>query len=84
MGYFSPKSILEISNLLLLLNESLFKMKEGDSLTEILYLFIKQSGYLNSLIEEDNMENHFKVSNIHKFFELAKDYEKGNPDSNVF
>ena len=81
---FSPKSILEISNLLLLLNESLFKMKEGDSLTEILYLFIKQSGYLNSLIEEDSMENHFKISNIHKFFELAKDYEKGNPDSNVF
>jgi len=81
---FSQESIIDISNLLLLINESLFKMKEGDSLTEILYLFIKQSGYLDSLIEEESMENHFKVSNMHRFFELVKDYEKGNPGSNIF
>jgi len=81
---FSRESVVAISNLLLLINESLFKIKKGDSLTEILCLFIKQSGYLDSLIGEEDMENHFKISNIHKFFELIKDYEKGNPDSNIF
>ncbi len=81
---FSRESIVDISNILLIINEALFKIKRGDPLTEILYMFIKNTGYLDSLIEDGGYEDQFKISNIHKFFELAKDYEKENPDSNLF
>ena len=80
----SKESILNISNILLIINESLFKIKRGDPLTEILYLFLKNSGFLDSLIEKGEMENQFKISNVHKFFELVKEYEKENTDSNIF
>jgi hypothetical protein len=80
---FSRESVADISNLLLIFNESLFKIKKGDPLTEILYLFVKNSGFLDSLIENENMENQFKVSNINKFFELIQEYERENPNSNI-
>ena len=81
---FSRESIADISNILLVINEALFKIKSGDPLTEILYMFIKNTGYLDSLVEDEGYESQFKISNIHKFFELAKDYEKENPESNIF
>jgi DNA helicase-2/ATP-dependent DNA helicase PcrA len=81
---FSKESVANISNLLVIINEALFKIKEERPITDILYMFIKQTGLLDSLVEDTTGENQFKISNIHKFFELAKEYEVENKDTNIF
>jgi len=73
-----------ISNLLEIIDNSLKRIKDGRSILEILYDFVKISGYLDSFLEEESGENLFAVSNIQKFFELVKKYEKDNPDSNIY
>jgi DNA helicase-2/ATP-dependent DNA helicase PcrA len=81
---FSKESIVGISNFLLLLDYSIKKVKDGRSIGEILYDFIKDSGYIDSFLNEESTENLFAVSNIQKFFDLIKNYEKENPDSNIY
>jgi len=77
-------AIAGISNLLEIIDNSLKRIKDGRSMLEILYDFVKISGYLDSFLEEESGENLFAVSNIQKFFELVKKYEKDNPDSNIY
>jgi DNA helicase-2/ATP-dependent DNA helicase PcrA len=81
---FSKESVVGISNFLLLLDYSIKKVKDGRSIGEILYDFIKDSGYIDSFLQEESTENLFAVSNIQKFFDLIKNYEKENPDSNIY
>ena len=81
---FSKETIAHISNLLMIINEGLFRIKENNSLTDILYMFLKNSGYLDSFLQSEEAENQFRISNIHKFFDLVKEYEKENPESNIF
>ena len=82
--FFSNESILSISNLLVVMNEAMFKIKEGRSITEILFLFMKNTGYLESFMQEDSAEKMFQVSNMHKFLELVKEYETENKDTDIF
>ena len=77
-------AIAGISNLLEIIDNSLKRIKDGRSILEILYDFVKIGGYLDSFLEEESGENLFAVSNIQKFFELVKKYEKDNPDSNIY
>ncbi|MDD4382243.1 MAG: ATP-dependent DNA helicase [Candidatus Dojkabacteria bacterium] len=81
---FDAKAIAGISNLLLIIDESLKKIKDGRPIIEIVYDFIKNSGYIDSFLKEESSENIFAVSNIQKFFELIKQYEKDNSDTNIY
>ena len=81
---FSKEAIVGISNLLMLMDYSIKKVKEGRAIGEILYDFIKESGYLDSFLLEESTENLFAVSNLQKFFDLVKNYEKENTDSNIY
>jgi len=80
----SPQAIAGVGTLLMLLDTSIKKVKEGRSLVEILYDFVMNSRYLNEFLEHDTPESIFAISNINKFFELVKNYEKDNPESNIY
>jgi DNA helicase II / ATP-dependent DNA helicase PcrA len=80
----SPVSISSISDFLLIIDNGLKMMKEGKSIGEILYHFVTESGYIQYLVDNENNENLFKVSNIAKFFDLIKDFEKNNSGTNIY
>ncbi len=80
----SPQAIAGVGTLLMLLDTSMKKVKEGKSLVDILYDFVMNSRYLNEFLDKDTPESIFAISNINKFFELVKSYEKDNPDSNIY
>ena len=80
----SKEAVVGISSLLMLLDYSIKKVKDGRSIGEILYDFIKESGYLDTFLLEESTENLFAVSNLQKFFDLVKNYEKDNPDTNIY
>jgi len=42
------------------------------------------SRYVGEFLDKDTPESIFAISNINKFFELVKNYEKDNPDSNIY
>ncbi len=81
---FNAETIASVSNLLIIMHESILKVKDRRPITEILYSFIKLSGYLDSFVREESADSLFAVSNIQKFFELIKRYEKDNPDTNIY
>ncbi len=78
------ESIAGVTNLLMILQSSIVKVKEGRPIVDILYEFIKTSGYLDSFVLENTPDALFAVSNIQKFFESVKRYEKDNPDTNIY
>jgi DNA helicase-2/ATP-dependent DNA helicase PcrA len=59
-------------------------MKDGKSIGEILYDFVTESGYIQYLLDNESNENLFKVSNITKFFDLVKEFEKNNIETNIY
>lgn len=81
---FSAKAIAGIGSFLLLIDSSIKKVKDGRAVSDILYDFITQSSYIDSFLEKEEAEGVFAVSNIHKFLELLKQYEKDNPESNIY
>lgn len=80
----SEESSAGITKLVKLLNKSVKMVKDGKSTGEILYNFVQESSYLEDLLKEDSADSQFKISNISKFFDLLKEYEKNNPDSNIY
>lgn len=80
----SMEAIAGVSSLLCILDSSIKKIKENRSILEILYDFLTESGYLNSFLDNETPESLFAVSNINKYFELVKKYEKDNPDTNLY
>ncbi len=82
--YLSAKAVSGVSSLLERIDIAIRKVKDNRPVLEILYEFANESQYLNSFLEEESSENLFAVSNIHKFFELVKKYEKDNPESNIY
>ena len=80
----SPQAIAGVSTFLMLLDSSMKKIKEGKQITEILYDFVMQSSYIETFVHENTPESLFAITNIDKFFQLVKNYEKDNPDSNIF
>lgn len=81
---FSLKAVAGLGSFLLLMDLSIKKIKDGRVISDILYDFITQSSYMNSFLEKGEIEGAFAVSNIHRFFELLKQYEKDNPESNIY
>ena len=59
-------------------------VKEGKSVGEILLHFVQESGYLSEMLKEKDNLSEFKVNNLAKFFNEIKEYEKNNPDSNIY
>jgi len=80
----SPVTVSSISDFLLIIDNGLKMMKGGKSIGEILYHFVTESGYIQYLLDNESNENIFKVSNIAKFFDLIKDFEKNNPQTNIY
>lgn len=70
--------------LLEIINSSFKDIKEGRSTGEILYDFVKESGYIDLFLQEETEQAQFKTSNISKFFNLLQEYDKNNPDSNIY
>lgn len=70
--------------LLNILNESFKNIKDGRSSGEILYNFVTESGYIDSLLKSEDEQKEFKISNISKFFNSIQEYEKENRDSNIY
>jgi DNA helicase II / ATP-dependent DNA helicase PcrA len=81
---FDAEAIAGITNLLMILDNSIKRIKDNRPITEVLYDFVKNSGYLDSFVNEETGDSLFAVSNIQKFFESIKRYEKDNPDTNVY
>lgn len=80
----SIDSIESIKELLKILHNAMKMVVENRSVGEILFMFFKQSGYLEELLSEETLENEFKVQNISRYFELLKEYEQNNTQSNVY
>jgi DNA helicase-2/ATP-dependent DNA helicase PcrA len=80
----SPVSISSISDFLLILDNGLKMMQKSKSIGEILYHFVTGSGYIQYLLDNESSENLFKVSNIAKFFDLIKEFEKNNSQTNIY
>ncbi|MCD4756624.1 ATP-dependent helicase [bacterium] len=80
----SPESISRMSDLLLIMHNGIKLVKGNKSIGEILYDFVTKSGYMNSLLEDENSENLFRITNISKFFDLVKDFEKNNAGTNIY
>lgn len=80
----SPVTISSLSDFLLIVDNGLKMMKERKSVGEILYHFVTESGYIQYLLDNESNENIFKISNITKFFDLIKEFEKNNPQTNIY
>jgi DNA helicase-2/ATP-dependent DNA helicase PcrA len=80
----SPTSISSISDFLLIIDRGLKMLGQKKSIGEILYHFVTESGYIQYLLDNESNENLFKVSNIAKFFDLIKEFEKNNPQTNIY
>jgi DNA helicase-2/ATP-dependent DNA helicase PcrA len=65
-------------------DKCLSMVKEGRSVGEDLLYFVQESGYLSGMLEERDNLSEFKMNNLAKFFNEIKEYEKENPDSNIF
>ncbi len=81
---FDADAIVGVTNFLMILHNSIKRVKDNRPITEILYEFVKNSGYLDSFVSEETGDSLFAVSNIQKFFESIKRYEKDNPDTNIY
>jgi len=80
----SPVTISSISDFMLIVDRGIRMMKEGRPIGEILYHFVTESGYIQYLVDNETNENVFKVSNISKFFDLVRDFERENPGTNIY
>lgn len=81
---FSKDSQEGIKKLLTILDKSIRMLKESASVGEILYYFVQESGYIQTLLSEEGSQSEFKVSNLSRFFNTVKEYEKSNPESNIY
>jgi len=73
-----------IKKLLTILDKSIKMLKDNSSVGEILYYFVQESGYIKYLLDEGGNQAEFKVSNVSRFFNTLKEYEKSNPESNIY
>ncbi len=81
---FSENSRENIKRFLTIYDKCAQMIKEKKSVGEILLYFINESGYINSLLEEKGPLAEFKANNLARFFNTIKEYERANPDSNVY
>jgi len=81
---FSESSREGIKKFLGIYDKCVHMLKENKSIGEILFYFVSESNYINNLLEEGGNLAEFKVKNLAKFFNTVKEYEKANPDSNMY
>lgn len=81
---FSDDAKEGVNKFLGILNVCVKMVRDEKSVGELLYYFVTESGYIENLVHEDSSESQFMVSNISKFFDLIKDYEKNNVDTNIY
>jgi len=81
---FSKSSREGIKRFLIVYDKCAQMIKEKKSVGEILHYFINESGYINSLLGEEGPLVEFKANNLARFFNTIKEYERANPDSNVY
>ncbi|NMB56744.1 ATP-dependent helicase [Candidatus Beckwithbacteria bacterium] len=62
------------------------KTRDLDSkkpITEILYQFIQETGYIKQYLNKDSIEDELKVKNVNLFFEKIKKFDSENPGSSM-
>lgn len=79
--YFSQKAILGMCNMIAILDQAYTMIRKGRAIADVLFLFFRDTGYLGELVKEDQTEaelsrNAFYATNIQKYFETVKLYEK--------
>ncbi len=80
----SKEAIEGVQKLLVVFNDCIKMVKESVSIGQILYHFVQESGYIESLLEEKDGIAQFKVNNLNRFFNTIKEYETDNPESNIY
>jgi len=81
---YSKTAMLRISDFLMIIDFALQMIKSGSTPGELLYMFVKDSGYLANFTETATHGDDAKVQNISKFFETLKSFEKDNLSANVY
>lgn len=81
---FSEESRKGVEKLLTILNKCNNMIRENKSVGEILLHFVQESGYLEELIKEKDSLAEFKTNNLAKYFSTIHEYEKVNPESNIY
>ncbi len=81
----SPDAVAGIGTLLDFLNSGIIKIKEDKGFFNILYDFVMKSGFIQDIMKDgESAESQFSVQNISKYLDLVKQYEKDNPESNIY
>ena len=81
---FSQSSREGIKKFLSIYDKCVHMLKENKSIGEILLYFVHESNYINGLLEDGGNLAEFKVNNLAKFFNTINEYERVNPDSNMY
>ncbi len=81
---FSTEGRKGIKNFLTIFNQCGKMIKEGSTTGQILYHFVQESGCMETLLKEEENKAQFKINNVSKFFDTIKEYEKENPNSNIY
>lgn len=51
--------------------------------TEILYRYVQDSGYVNEFLKDETIENQLKLKNLNLFFEKLKRFDADNPEASL-
>lgn len=78
----SPE-FLNTKNQLIKTIEEYIELSALNSAGKLLYLFLTQSGYLKSLVENPTPESEERIKNIAKFFELVREFERVSKEDRV-
>ncbi len=81
---FSTDAKEGIKKFLTIFNRCVEMLKENSSVGEILFHFVQESGYIQDMLKEESNQTEFKINNLSKFFNTIKEYEKSNPESNIY
>lgn len=73
-----------VIKLLTILDKSIDMLKENTPISEIVFYFVQESGYIQDLLKEEQNQAEFKINNLSKYLNTLKEYEKNNPDSNIY
>ena len=81
---FNEEARVGVMKLLAVLDKSIKMLKDNIPVSEIVFYFVQESGYIQDLLKEEQNQAEFKINNLSKYLNTLKEYEKNNPDSNIY
>ncbi len=77
-----PESKKKIDKLLALITRH-YELTRTKSVGQVLYRFVKESGYLEKLTKKETLDNAEKIINLNKFFNKIAEFESQNDEKSV-